>query len=96
MNFLFALAMTLLPPCAQEDSNNCYWDAAHMGNGVGRSYITLNDRPIFFADNRDELFTLVEIDAAGDAEAIDYNLTAEDCVDALYAGQVYGYCEVQS
>ncbi len=27
-----------LPPCATEDSDNCYWDADTMGNGEGRSF----------------------------------------------------------
>jgi hypothetical protein len=25
-------------PCQYEDSNNCVWDARHMGNGAGRSF----------------------------------------------------------
>lgn len=29
-----------LPPCAMEDSDNCYWDAATMGNGTGESFVT--------------------------------------------------------
>lgn len=28
-----------LPACATESSTNCYWDAAHHGNGVGTSFI---------------------------------------------------------
>lgn len=31
-----------LPPCAQEDSDNCYWDAANMGNGKGKSFVTID------------------------------------------------------
>jgi hypothetical protein len=31
-----------LVPCAQEDSDNCYWDAARMGNHGGTSFITLD------------------------------------------------------
>lgn len=30
-----------LVPCAREDSQNCYWDAARMGNGLGRSFVNL-------------------------------------------------------
>ena len=26
-------------PCAYEDSTNCVWDARHMGNGIGRSFV---------------------------------------------------------
>lgn len=29
-------------PCEYEDSTNCVWDARHMGNGIGRSFV--NDR----------------------------------------------------
>jgi hypothetical protein len=25
-------------PCAHEDSNGCYWDAAERSNGIGRSF----------------------------------------------------------
>jgi hypothetical protein len=25
-------------PCPTEDSVSCYWDAATMGNGIGRSF----------------------------------------------------------
>lgn len=30
------------PPCRYEDGSGqvrCFWDARHMGNGIGRSYI---------------------------------------------------------
>ena len=27
------------PRCQQEDSTACLWDARHMGNGVGRSFV---------------------------------------------------------
>lgn len=27
-----------LPPCAEEDSTDCFWDAQTMGNGQGRSF----------------------------------------------------------
>lgn len=27
-----------LPPCPTEDSVACHWDAAHQGNGLGRSF----------------------------------------------------------
>jgi hypothetical protein len=32
----------VLPPCAQEDSVNCYWDTRVMGNGTGESFINWN------------------------------------------------------
>lgn len=28
-----------LAPCEYEDSNHCVWDARHMGNGHGRSFV---------------------------------------------------------
>ncbi|MEU5433847.1 hypothetical protein AB0G73_10775 [Streptomyces sp. NPDC020719] len=28
-----------LPPCTDEDSNNCVWKADQRGNGIGRSYV---------------------------------------------------------
>lgn len=34
----------LLPPCATEDSNNCYWDADTMGNGIGTDSIVIEDK----------------------------------------------------
>jgi hypothetical protein len=30
-----------IPPCATEDSHDCYWDAATMGNGHGRSFVAI-------------------------------------------------------
>lgn len=33
---------TVLRPCPQEDSRNCYWDAGHRGNGIGHSFVDLN------------------------------------------------------
>jgi hypothetical protein len=31
-----------LRPCPVEDADNCYWDAARMGNGQGTSFITVD------------------------------------------------------
>lgn len=33
-----------VPPCAEEDSTNCYWDASTRGNGVGTSFVALGGR----------------------------------------------------
>jgi hypothetical protein len=30
-----------VPPCAEEDSTDCYWDAASRGNGIGRSFVDI-------------------------------------------------------
>lgn len=27
-------------PCAEEDSDNCYWDASEAGNGIGASFVS--------------------------------------------------------
>lgn len=49
MAFLLTLLVLAapLPPCAFEDSTWCYWDASTMGNGSGRSFIALGDRPFY-------------------------------------------------
>lgn len=36
-----ALPTYTLPPCPTEDSDDCYWDAARMGNGQGTSFVSL-------------------------------------------------------
>lgn len=48
---------TLYPPCTVEDGSApgqafpCYWDAAHQGNGIGRSYVLTgtDDAPSYAA-----------------------------------------------
>lgn len=37
-----------LPPCPTEDSVGCYWDAATMGNGTGRSYTVEPDGTVSY------------------------------------------------
>lgn len=32
-----------LPPCAEEDSTNCFWDATAQGNGVGITFATYGE-----------------------------------------------------
>lgn len=32
----------LTTPCATEDSHNCFWDAANVGNGLGENYTDIN------------------------------------------------------
>lgn len=36
-----------LPACIDEDSDNCYWDAATMGNGKGDSFVTLHGKTYY-------------------------------------------------
>lgn len=31
-----------LPPCATEDSDDCYWDASSRDNGLGQSFTVRN------------------------------------------------------
>ena len=38
-------------PCAYEDSNNCVWDARHMGNGTGRSYVAKPDGRVIYVSH---------------------------------------------
>lgn len=38
-----------LPPCAAEDSDNCFWDATVRGNGEGRSFVSL-DGVVYLAE----------------------------------------------
>ena len=38
-----------LKACAEEDSQNCYWDATQRGNGQGRSFINIRGH-IFYED----------------------------------------------
>jgi hypothetical protein len=39
---LAGLEPHLLYPCPVEDAPNCYWDAATMGNGTGRSFVNID------------------------------------------------------
>ena len=36
-----------VPPCATEDSDDCYWDAPTMGNGHGRSFVVIDGHYFF-------------------------------------------------
>jgi hypothetical protein len=38
-------------PCAYEDSNGCVWDARHMGNGAGRSYVAKPDGRVIYVSH---------------------------------------------
>ena len=39
-----------LPPCAEEDSDNCVWDAAARGNRTGQSFVRLGGRTYTLAN----------------------------------------------
>lgn len=48
MKLLFSIMAMFIQPCGMEDDIMCYWDAANMGNGLGYSYVMLNDdAPIY-------------------------------------------------
>jgi hypothetical protein len=36
-----------LPPCHTEDSANCVWDAPHMGNHTGRSFVNVGGHIVY-------------------------------------------------
>lgn len=38
---VISLCVLLFPQCASEDSMNCYWNSATMGNGIGQSFIDI-------------------------------------------------------
>ena len=39
-------------PCEYEDSNNCVWDARHLGNGHGRSFIATKRGKVIYIPHR--------------------------------------------
>ena len=42
-----------VPPCPTEDSPGpCFWDAATMGNGRGRSFVVGVDQVVRYADGK--------------------------------------------
>ncbi len=38
---VISLCVIMFPECANEDSMNCYWNAATNGNGIGQSFIDI-------------------------------------------------------
>ena len=40
------------PPCQHEDSTGCVWDARHMGNGSGRSFLATRDGRVIYLPHR--------------------------------------------
>lgn len=51
-------------PCEFEDSTDCVWDARHMGNGVGRSFVVREYRSGPF-----DLFALTTVTYVSHARA---------------------------
>jgi hypothetical protein len=45
---LFGIENIGLPPCAAEDSDNCYWLASERGNGEGTSFVTVFGQTVLF------------------------------------------------
>lgn len=48
-----------IPPCEFEDSENCYWDAATMGNGEGASFVDVSGTA-YYEEAMTEAVTEVE------------------------------------
>lgn len=48
-------------PCAYEDSVSCVWDARHMGNGVGRSYVAKPDGRVIYVSHARAHFLLTGV-----------------------------------
>lgn len=44
---LLLLLAALGTPCPFEDSENCLWNAAQRGNGIGQSFLAAGDRVIY-------------------------------------------------
>jgi hypothetical protein len=44
MSALMAFFLMLMPPCPTEDSTDCGWNAQQQGNGVGTSFVSIDDR----------------------------------------------------
>lgn len=38
----------LAPPCVEEDSTNCYWDAQARGDSNGESFVSIDGRYYYF------------------------------------------------
>lgn len=39
-----------IPACATEDSTNCVWNAATMGNATGNSFIDIDGTAYYFSN----------------------------------------------
>lgn len=48
MTFLFSLFVAFTTPCATEDAQNCYWNAAEHGNNTGQSFVDVNGTAYYF------------------------------------------------
>jgi hypothetical protein len=48
-------------PCEYEDSNGCVWDAVHMGNGGGRSYVAKPDGRVIYVSHARAHFLLTGV-----------------------------------
>ncbi len=47
MKTLFMILAAAFPSCETEDSAQCYWDAANMGNKLGYSYIVADGEQVY-------------------------------------------------
>lgn len=47
LNFLLILLTSVMPACADEAADNCYWDASSQGNRVGSSFLVINNNVFY-------------------------------------------------
>lgn len=50
IEFIVSILFIILPPCAEEDSVMCKWDAQTMGNGQGTSFVALAEGTYIYLD----------------------------------------------
>lgn len=72
-----------LPPCAEEDSTNCYWDSSERGNGEGASFTNIDGVSYYWGA---DLAAWELWDAVGAAD-----LLPEDYVTVTFAGDYDGH-----
>lgn len=45
---IISLLIAVLPPCPTDEAiGTCAWDAAQQGNGVGTSFVVIDDQIIY-------------------------------------------------
>ena len=57
-SFKTPLTATLLPPCEEEDSPSCVWDAGQAGNGIGHSFYADASNTVHYIDSGVDVYVL--------------------------------------